>query len=272
MKNLKTIIIKTKRRIFNELSGNNISKLKGEGSDFEEIRAYIHGDDRRKIDWKNSAKMQSLYVRVYNEEREINVVIASLLNGNLEFGNDRKKKDLLIEISAILGYSAIKNGDLFSGASLSQKKREINNPSKKIFLLEEYLKLLIKQNLINIKTDYTEDINYLKKHIKRKSLLFIISDFLDEIDLSSLSKKHEIIVIVVRDKFEENPILEGEINLVDPESGEEIETYLSKNMLKSYKEKYIQNDKKLFKHLNSLGIRHIKIYTDEEPFVKLQRL
>ena len=267
MKNLKTLILKTRRKIFNELSGNNISRLKGEGSDFEEIRAYIYGDDRRKIDWKNSAKMQSLYVRVYNETRKINVVIASLINGNLE-----SKKELLVEISAILGYSAIKNGDLFSGANLSQKKREINIPSKKTFLLEEYLTILFKQNMINLKTDFAHDISYLQKHIKKKSLLFLLSDFLDEINLSKLSKKHEIIVIILRDKFEENPTFEGEVNLVDPESGEEIETYLTKSMIKKYREKYIQNDRKLFKHLKSLGINYIKIYTDEDPFVKLQRI
>jgi uncharacterized protein (DUF58 family) len=272
MKTLKTVLLKTKKRIFSELSGNNISRLKGEGSDFEEIRAYIHGDDRRKIDWKNSAKMQSLYVRVYNETREINVVIASLLNGNLEFGTQKKKKDLLIEICAILGYSTIKNGDIFRGATLSIDKKQINSSSKKIFLLEEYLNILSSQNLLNLKSDFTNDINYLKKYIKKKSLLFIISDFLDEIDLSTLSKKHEIVVIVVRDKFEESPILEGEINLIDPESGEEIETYLTKNMLKQYKREYIKNDNKLFTHLNHLGISYTKIYTNEDPFTKLMKI
>ncbi len=272
MKTLKSLILKTKKRIFSELSGNNISRLKGEGSDFEEIRAYIHGDDRRKIDWKNSAKMQSLYVRVYNETREINVVIASLLNGNLEFGTPKKKKDLLIEISAILGYSVIKNGDIFRGASLSIDKKQINASSKKIFLLEEYLNILSTQNLLNLKSDFTNDINYLKKYIKKKSLIFIISDFLDKIDLSTLSKKHEIIVIIVRDQFEENPTLEGEINLIDPESGEEIETYLTNNMLKAYKIKYRENDKKLFAHLNHLGISYTKIYTHEEPFINLMKI
>ena len=272
MNNLKTLILKTKRKIFNDLSGNNISGLKGEGSDFEEIRAYIHGDDRRKIDWKNSAKMQSLYVRVYNETREINVVLASLLNGNLEFGCERKKKELLIEICAILGYSAIKNGDLFSGASLSHKKKQINIPSKKTFLLEEYLNIVSKQTLLNLKADFDNDIKYLKKHLKKKSLLFIVSDFLDEINLSALSKKHEIVLIIVRDRFEENPTLEGEINLIDPESGEEVEIYLTKNMIQQYRERYIKQDQKLFKHLKSLGISYIKIYTNEDPFVKLQRI
>ncbi len=272
MKNLKTLIFKTKRKIFSDFSGNNISRLKGEGTDFEEIRAYIYGDDRRKIDWKNSAKMQSLYVKVYNETREINVVIASLLNGNLEFGTQKKKKDLLIEICAILGYSTIKNGDLFRGASLSIDKKQINSSSKKVFLLEEYLNILSTKNLLNLKADFKNDINYLQKYIKKKSLIFIISDFLDEINLSILSRRHEIVVIIVRDYFEENPNLDGEINLVDPESGEEVETYLTKSMLKKYRAKYIENDKKLFSHLNHLGISYTKIYTHEDPFIKLKKV
>ena len=79
-------------------------------------------------------------------------------------------------------------------------------------------------------------------------------------------------VIIVRDYFEENPNLDGEINLVDPESGEEIETYLTKSMLKKYRAKYIENDKKLFIHLNHLGISYTKIYTHEDPFIKLKRI
>jgi uncharacterized protein (DUF58 family) len=269
MHKLKTIILKTKKRIFSEFSGNNRSFLKGEGSDFEEIRAYIYGDDRRKIDWKSSAKMQSLYVRVYNEEREVNVVVASMLGGNLYFG---QKHSLMVEICAILGYSAIKNSDLFSGCILSEKEKKINKPSKKTYLLEEYLKKISSYELLNLKNEYKKDVEYLKKSLKKRSLLFLISDFLDQVDLTPLSKKHEIVVIIIRDKNEENPLLQGDTTLVDPVTNETLKINITPKVIQKYRENYKKNDAKLIAHLNLLSIRHIKIYTNEDAFVKISSL
>jgi len=110
----KKIILKTRKQVFGEMIGNNSSLFQGEGFEFSELREYIYGDDVRKIDWKTTAKLRRPYVKVYHEERELNVVVSTMMNGSAYFGTVRPKSEFMSELVAVIGFSAIKNSDLFS--------------------------------------------------------------------------------------------------------------------------------------------------------------
>ena len=118
---MKEIIIKAKNIVFDKLQGRHLSPLKGNGLDFKELREYIYGEDTKKIDWKISAKLQKPYVKEFEEEREINIILAILASGSLHFGSYRLKSEVVSEIVAILGYSGVKYSDKISLHLISNK-------------------------------------------------------------------------------------------------------------------------------------------------------
>ncbi|MBT8348832.1 MAG: DUF58 domain-containing protein, partial [Sulfurovum sp.] len=113
-KAVKKIILKTKKQVYGDMLGNNASLFQGEGFEFAELREYVYGDDVRKIDWKTTAKLAKPFVKIYKEERELNVVVVSMLSGSTYFGTVKQKSDIIAEVIATLGFSAVKNADLFS--------------------------------------------------------------------------------------------------------------------------------------------------------------
>ncbi len=271
-KNIKKILIKSKRAVFSEMAGNNPSIFLGEGYDFSELREYQIGDDIKKIDWIISAKLQKPFVKLYKEERELNVVIATMLNGSVYFGTKRFKQDLIAEIGAILGFSAIKNGDNLSNYIFADKLYSYLKPSKKLFLVNKMVEAIDEFQSINLKANYFNLADTLFKSIKRKSLIFVIGDFFDDFDFSILNKKHEVIAIVVRDRFEEEPKPLGFVNLIDLESGTTFEGDINEATINHYKAKVKEIDYKMYENFKKSGVRFTKIYTDEEPFIKLTKL
>lgn len=110
-KKVKKIAIKARKAVFSEMIGNNSSKYFGEGYDFAELREYQSGDDIKKIDWNITAKLKKPHIKMFYAGRELNIAIAPILNGSLHFGTTKFKSDLVAEICAILGFSAIKQSD-----------------------------------------------------------------------------------------------------------------------------------------------------------------
>ena len=271
-KRLKTLLIKTRRQVFSEMIGNNPSLFHGEGYDFSELREYQIGDDIRKIDWTITAKLQSPYIKLFHEERELSVVTACMMGGSLYFGRDRIKQELVAEIAAILGYSAIKNGDLFTGAVVSEKVETVERPTKRLFGVNRFVERVDGASILGKQADYREGIGQLFRRIKRRSILFVIGDFLAPVDFALLSRRHEVIAVIVRDRFEEHPVPLGQVHLVDPESGATLQTHFGERNVEKYRERIIASDKALYKHLHRHRIRFVKIYTDEEPFGKLIKL
>ena len=271
-KRLKTLLIKTRRQVFSEMIGNNPSLFHGEGYDFSELREYQIGDDIRKIDWTITAKLQSPYIKLFHEERELSVVTACMMGGSLYFGRDRIKQELVAEIAAILGYSAIKNGDLFTGVVVSEKVETVERPTKRLFGVNRFVERVDGTSILGKQADYREGIGQLFRRIKRRSILFVIGDFLAPVDFALLSRRHEVIAVIVRDRFEEHPVPLGQVHLVDPESGATLQTHFGERNVEKYRERIIASDKALYKHLHRHRIRFVKIYTDEEPFGKLIKL
>ena len=270
-KAVKKIILKTKKQVYGDMLGNNASLFQGEGFEFTELREYVYGDDVRKIDWKTTAKLNKPFVKIYKEERELNVVVVSMLGGSVYFGTVKQKSDIIAEVVATLGFSAVKNADLFTHMIFADKMYEMSKASKKIFSVHKAVEDVAGFDPIGKEGDFSALVETLHQRLKKKSLLFIISDFVGDIDLKLLSKKHDVFAVIVRDRFEEDPSELGYLRLIDMETRESFEGDVDGGALKGYKKALHQNDEKLYKQFKKQGIRFSKIYTHEEPALKLMK-
>lgn len=273
-KTLKKIIIKTRRNIFSEIIGNNSSLLKGEGYDFLELKEYEYGEDVKKIDWLVSAKFKKPFVKVFHAQKELNINIVSILNGSIYFGTKKFKQELVTEIAAILGYSCVKQGDPFSSYIANESVELCTKKSKRNFAVTMMSEKIFDYECIGKKVDFKNLSNELFKKIKKRSIIFLIGDFFDtkDIDFRLLSKKHEIIAIIVRDKFEEEPFELGNVNLIDPSTNKVFDGNISKSVINNYKNRVKAEDHMLYEHFQKCGVKFTKIYTNEEPLPKLLRL
>jgi uncharacterized protein (DUF58 family) len=270
-KAVKKIILKTKKQVYGDMLGNNASLFQGEGFEFAELREYVYGDDVRKIDWKTTAKLGKPFVKIYKEERELNVVVVSMLGGSVYFGTVKQKSDVIAEVVATLGFSAVKNADLFSHMIFADTLYDLSKPSKKLFSVHKAVEDVFAFDPLGKEGDFSALVETLHHRLKKKSLLFIVSDFVGDIDLKLLSKKHDLFAVMVRDRFEEDPSELGYLRLIDMESRQSFEGDVDSTTLKNYKKALHENDEKLYKQFKKQGIRFTKIYTHEEPALKLMK-
>jgi uncharacterized protein (DUF58 family) len=272
MSKLKKILVRARRQVFSELIGNNPSIFHGEGYDFIELREYMPGDDIRHIDWNITAKKQQPYIKVFKEERELNVVLVSMLNGSVHFGSKKLKQEFMAEINAMLSFSTIRNGDLLSSFIFADTVYKENRPTKKLHSVEALVSDVLTFDALNKKADYQEMSKHVMQRLRRKSLIIVVADFFDLPDFKVLAKKHEVIAIIVRDKLEEHPPQFGFVGLQDPESGSELEGDYNKATVMAYELKVQEHDRKLYERLRKHQVRFVKIYTHEAPVIKLRKL
>jgi uncharacterized protein (DUF58 family) len=272
MKNTAQILLKARRQIVGDRIGNNASIFRGEGYDFLELREYVLGDDTRHIDWNITAKMQRPYVKVFREERELSVVSVAMLGGALDFGKETRKIEQVAQAVALIGYSAVANGDLFSHYNFSQNLRDEIRAGKNKFAVTQSVHTVMNAPLLNHKADYTAMAQTLYKRLKRRSLIVVIGDFFEIPDMRLLAKKHEVIAVVVRDRLEEKPEPFGFAALIDPENGAVLEGDFNAASIQKYHEKVRAHDGLLFEQFRRDGIRYTKLYTDGNTSVSLRRL
>ena len=272
MSKLQKILVKARRQVFSEMIGNNPSPFHGEGYDFIELREYMPGDDIRHIDWNITAKMQRPFVKVFREERELNVVVASILNGSVYFGSRRFKQELIAEINALLGFSVVKNGDLLSSYIFTDRVEGFVKPSKNIYAVHKMTQNVLEFDPLGKKVDFKAVADLLYKRVRRKSLIIVIGDFFEVPDFKVLARKHEVIAIIVRDRLEEEPPAFGFASLVDPETNEVLEGDFNSHTIKEYKKRVIANDRRLYETFKKHQVRFTKIYTDMNESVMLRRL
>jgi uncharacterized protein (DUF58 family) len=269
---LKILQLKAKRQVHTLLSGNNLSKLHGEGYDFSELREYQMGDDIRKINWTITAKLGKPYVKELHANRELSVVVCALMDGSLYFGEGNSKQTKLTEIATLLAYATQQNADLFTGIGYQSDAIYATPPTKQIYHIEEFSSKLYDASLLGTSLDYTLSVQDIFTRVHKPSLLFIVGDFLEEIDLSLLAQKHEVIAIIVRDRDEENPQKLGEIILKSPTSSISIESHFGQKSIKRYTTNLKEHDTKLIEHFTRYDIRYIKIFSDEEVLERLMGL
>lgn len=272
MSKLKKILVRARRQVFSEMVGNNPSVFQGEGYDFIELREYMPGDDIRHIDWNITAKMQKPFIKIFREERELNVVVASVLNGSVHFGSKKFKQDTIAEVVALLSFSTLKNGDLLSSYIFTDKMVSHLKPSKKINQVQKSVDEILEFYALNQKVDFKVIADTLYKRVRRKSLIIIIGDFFEIPDFKLLAKKHEVLAIIVRDTLEEKPPVMGFSSLVDPESGAILEGDFNSSSVQSYAKKVQAHDHKLYDTFKRDQIRFSKVYTHDNASVNLRRL
>lgn len=224
LKQVKQIEIRT-RGIVNEVfSGEYHSVFKGRGMEFSEVREYQVGDDVRSIDWNVSARFGHPFIKIFEEERELTVMLLVDLSGSLVFGSvDKTKQQIAAELSAILALSALKNNDKV-GLILFTDQIEKFIPPKKgkshsLRIIREVLSFEPQGNRTNLKSA----LEYFNHTIKKKAIVFLISDFYDigyERILKIVGKKHDLIGIVLSDPREKEISREGLIKFRDAETGE----------------------------------------------------
>ena len=269
---LKALQLKARHQVYTLLSGHNLSKLHGEGYDFSELREYQAGDDIRKINWIISAKLGKPYIKELHANRELSVVVSALMDGSLYFGAGNAKQEKLTEVATLLAYAAEQSGDLFTGFAYTQDKTFETPPTKQLYHIEQFSQTLLETPVLHTKNDSEKSMQNLFKRLHKPSLIFVLGDFLEEVDLSLLAQKHEVIVIIIRDRAEEDPKRLGEVILSNPQDGSTMETFFGKSSIEKYLAKLKENDEINAAHFSRYDIRFVKIFTDEIAVSKLINL
>ena len=270
--NLKALQLKARHQVYTLLSGHNLSKLHGEGYDFSELREYQMGDDIRKINWTITAKLGKPYIKELHANRELSVVVCALMDGSLYFASGNAKQKKLTEVAVVLAYAAQHSGDLFTGLGYTEHKIYATVPTKQVYHIEQFSQALYEADLLHTTLEPNASIQDLFKRVYKPSLVFVLGDFLEEVDLSLLAQKHEVIAVIIRDRNEEFPKRLGEVSLNDPHNSAQLDTYFGRRSIEKYLAKLEENDDKLMEHFSRYDIRSVKIFTDEEVLGKLMKL
>ena len=225
LKQVKNLEIKTKNLVEGMESGAYRSRFRGGGIEFSEVRGYSAGDDARRIDWNVSARYNDLFVKEFVEEKELNVYVIIDMSASNDFGFIKSKKELGIEVASSLMFSALKNNDRV-GMGLFTNSLEKFVPARKGKKhMMQILQELLDYNPKNTNTDILKSLSELQNNLKRRSVIFIISDFISESFLKSLKIlkfKHQIVLVNISDVHETEIPNIGHAYLEDAESGEQI--------------------------------------------------
>jgi uncharacterized protein (DUF58 family) len=280
LKKVKRIEIATRGLVNEVFSGEYHSVFKGRGMEFAEVREYQIGDDIRNIDWNVTARVGNPYIKVFEEERELTVMLLVDVSSSGSFGTaNQLKGEIAAELCAVLAFSAIKNNDKVGLIIFSDKIEKFIPPRKgKQHVLRVIREILYFQPEES-QTDLNVALEYLTKVIKRRSIVFLVSDFLTanyEKSLQVANKNHDIIAINIIDPREVDLPDIGFIELEDAETGETILVDSSNpNVRGGFFSESKQEREEREKFFKSIGVDSINIFTDRsyvEPIVKFFRM
>lgn len=277
LKKVRRIEIKTKGLSQQIFSGQYHSAFKGRGMAFSEVREYQAGDDIRSIDWNVTARLNHPYIKIFEEERELTVMLLIDVSASNSFGSEgNTKKNSITEIAAVLAFSAIENNDKVGVLFFSSKVEKYIPPKKG----KQHILRIIRE-MVDFKpeekgTNISEALRYFKNIHKRKATAFLISDFMDtnyQDALKIVSREHDLLAIRMYDKLEENLQNVGLLRLRESESGKSfIVDTSSKFNREEYRRFYDEKHKETNRILNKYGIRNAYISTNEDyvkPLIKM---
>lgn len=275
LKKVRKIEIKTRRLSDHIFSGEYHTSFKGRGMTFSEVRQYQFGDDVRAIDWNVTARYNEPYVKVFEEERELTMMLMVDVSGSESFGTQNSfKKDIVTEIAATMAFSATQNNDKI-GLILFSDEIELFIPPKKgrshvLRIIRELIEFKPKSH----KTNLSQALKFLSGVIKKKAIVFVISDFMtDDIyeqTLKIAGKKHDLTGIRVYDAREEKMPNLGMVNMLDAETGETLLVNTGSKSVRLEYEKYYQEKIKYFKETFSrCGSGTVNSRVDESYVTKL---
>ncbi len=279
LKRVRKIEIKTRGLSRNIFAGEYHSAFKGRGMAFSEVREYQYGDDIRNIDWNVTARYNHPYIKIFEEERELTVMLLIDVSGSRNFGTfEKMKKNVITEIAAILSFSAIQNNDKTGVIFFSDKIEKFIPPKKGKSHILRIIRELIDFHPQHTGTDITEAVRYMTNAIKKKCTTFIISDFMDdnpalEMALSVANNKHDVVALKIYDDRERELPPIGMVMLKDAETGKYIWVDSSsrkvRKMYADYWNRHINRLDNLFKKCN---IDYASINTHEDYVKSLMTL
>jgi uncharacterized protein (DUF58 family) len=277
LKKVRKIEIKTKRLSKHIFSGEYHSAFKGRGMSFSEVRAYNYGDDVRNIDWNVTARTNEPHVKVYEEERELTVMLLIDVSKSAFFGTSEQfKSDYITELAAVIAFSAINNNDKVGAILFTNQVEKYVPPKKGKQHILRIIRELIYFEPENSGTDLKEPLQYLTNIIKKKSIAFLISDFITEDYIESLrisSRKHDIIGLHVYDRFEKTLPDVGLIEVIDSETNK---TYVldssNKKLRTNYETRFSDRQTNFYKNFQRLGLKTASISTDDDYIKEMIKL
>jgi uncharacterized protein (DUF58 family) len=274
LKKVRKIEIKTKRLSNHIFGGEYHSTFKGRGMTFSEVRQYQYGDDIRAIDWNVTARYNEPYVKVFEEERELTMMLMIDVSGSELFGTSTQfKKDTVTEIAATLAFSAIQNNDKV-GLILFSDQIELYIPPKKgkshvLRIIRELIEFSPKSRRTNI----NEALKFLSSVMKKKAIVFMLSDFIDESydrNLKIAGNKHDLTGIRIYDKFDEEIPNLGMVPMLDNETQEvKLINTSSKSVRTKYKANALRLKDEFQTSFKKSGLGTINVRVDESYVKKL---
>ena len=279
LKRVRKIEIKSRGLSRNIFAGEYHSAFKGRGMAFSEVREYQYGDDIRNIDWNVTARYNHPYVKIFEEERELTVMLLIDVSGSRDFGSfDKMKKNIITEISAVLSFSAIQNNDKIGVIFFSNTVEKFIPPKKGKSHILRIIRELIDFHPQNSGTDLTEAVRYLTNAIKKRCTAFIISDFMDdnpafEKALSVANNKHDVVALKIYDDREKELPPMGMIMLRDAETGKYIWVdSSSRKVRKLYSEYWTRHITYLDTLFKKSNVDYVSINTREDYVRSLMTL
>ena len=277
LKKVRKIEIKTRGLSSNIFAGQYHSAFKGRGMAFSEVREYQFGDDVRDIDWNVTARFHRPYIKVFEEERELTVMLLIDVSGSLQFGTrNQTKQEMLTEIAATLAFSAIQNNDKIGVIFFSDRIEKYIPPKKGrkhiLYIIREMLDFHPESH----KTDLSLAFEYLGRVMKRRCTAFVISDFYDaksfEKPLQVCSSRHDLVAIQVFDPLLKNLPDVGLMRVIDAETGKEQYIDTSSKALRNAHANYWRERMATLKHIFAKSsVDFVSVATNED-FVKALRL
>ncbi len=277
-KKVRKIEIKTRGLSNHIFSGQYHSAFKGRGMTFSEVREYQYGDDIRNIDWNVTARFHKPFVKIFEEEREMTVMLLIDVSGSNDFGSaDVTKRDITAELAAVLAFSAIQNNDKVGVIFFSDQIEKFIPPKKGSSHILRIISEIVTFKPQHRGTDIGEGLRFLTSAIKKRTTAFLISDFMTskpfEQELRIAARKHDLISLRVTDKRELIIPKIGLVKFRDSETGEERWVDTSTSAWNQAYQKYVQHEtSSLNRVFANNGIDNTWIYTDEDYVKPLMQL
>jgi len=270
LKKVRKIEIKTKGLTNHIFAGQYHSAFKGKGMAFSEVREYQYGDDIRNIDWNVTARFNNPYIKIYDEERELTVILLIDVSNSNQFGTHKHlKMELISEMAAVLSFSAIKNNDKVGVIFFTDVVEKFIPPKKGTTHILRIIRELIDFQPKNKGTDISEALRFLTNAIKKRSTAFMLSDFIDrngfEDAIKIANKKHDVVAIKINDSREREIPDIGFARVRDAESGKIIWVDTADVLVrKKYFDNYIKNELKLKDIFSKAGVDIVSLKTDQD--------
>ena len=274
VKKVKLLELQARKKVNNLFIGEYHSAFKGQGMTFSEFREYVAGDDVRTIAWPLTARTGKVYIKKHDEEREMTVILAVDVSGSQDFGSKKYfKGEVAAHLAAMLSFAAVGNKDAVGLLLFSDQVELFVPPRKGRGQVLRLLRDLYYHKPASRQTSLANGITHLQNVLKKKAHIFVVSDFLDEQfegPLRRLSKKHDVVAVVIEDRMESEIPRIGLIDVEDPETGEIVTVDTSSPVFRREYEAYLKDlSERRAQELRRAQVDTIMVKTDDDLIAPL---